>query len=60
MTEIGDILALWALIVSIFGTVVALCALTVAYLDWRQVGMESPWKFTAVGGGFWLLDVLSQ
>lgn len=56
MTETGDILALWALIVSIFGTVIALFALAVAYLDWRQVGMESPWKFTAVGGGYWLLE----
>ncbi|KUM35209.1 hypothetical protein AR689_14195 [Arthrobacter sp. EpRS71] len=56
MTEIGDVLALWALIVSIVGTTIALCALAVAYLDWRQVGMESPWKFTAVGGGLWLLE----
>lgn len=56
MTEIGNILALWALIVSIFGTVIALFALAVAYLDWRQVGMESPWTFTAVGGGYWRLE----
>lgn len=55
-TTIGDILALWALIVSIFGTFIALVALTVAYLDWRQVGMESPWTFTAVGGGWWRLE----
>ena len=50
--QVGDTLALWASIVSVFGTVIALFALAVAYLDWRQVGMESPWKFTAVGGGF--------
>ena len=56
MTDTGDILALWALIVSIFGTGIALIALAVAYLDWRQVGMESPWTFTAVGGGYWRLE----
>lgn len=56
MTETGDTLALWALIVSVIGTMIALAALAVAYLDWRQVGMESPWKFTAVGGGMWLLE----
>jgi hypothetical protein len=56
VTETEDILALWALIVSIFGTVIALIALAVAYLDWRQVGMESPWTFTAVGGGYWRLE----
>jgi hypothetical protein len=56
MTSVGDTLALWALIVSICGTAIAVAALTVAYLDWRQVGMESPWKFTAVGGGLWLLE----
>lgn len=56
MTSMGDTLALGALIVSIFGTTIAVAALTVAYLDWRQVGMESPWKFTAVGGGLWLLE----
>jgi hypothetical protein len=47
---------MWALIVSILGTLIALIALAVAYLDWRQIGMESPWKFTAVGGGFWLME----
>lgn len=56
MTDLGNTLALWALIVSVLSTVIALAALAVAYLDWRQVGMESPWKFTPVGGGVWLLE----
>lgn len=60
MTSTGDVLALWALLVSMLGTVIALAALAVAYLDWRQVGMESPWTFTSVGGGLWLLERVSR
>lgn len=52
----ADTLALWALVISMLGLLVALIALFVALLDYQQVGREEPWKLTKVQDEIWLLE----
>lgn len=51
-----DELALWALLGTALGLVIALVALLVAVLDWHQVGREEPWNLTKVRDDIWVLE----
>ena len=53
-----DPLALWALIISCLSFLGTAGAVTISFMDWRQVGREEPWRLTKVQEGVWLLERL--
>lgn len=49
-------LAFWALIGTGLSLMVAMSALTVAILDWHQIGREEPWNLVKVRDEIWVLE----
>ena len=49
-------LAFWALIGTALSLIVASFALTVAILDWHQIGREEPWDLAKVRDDIWVLE----